>query len=214
MIAIRERAATLLASANKSTDNALHAYSNPPEDVFVGAKIFGHNCVALCNTINDLSALLREAVAEPACAVPDAIRKIGEALNADRYDNDHCTAYPIFTVEKKRYVTGIDTDFTEQIGWFCDESDGGKGPVESTLAAELEEEYDRTDKCREGYTRTGYAIEWRHVSSYFTKPAAEAFIAAKCHEGEMRVYVDSAYRNHEWKAAQAFFMSLVAVPKL
>lgn len=132
---------------------------------------------------------------------------IGKALIADRYDNDHCTADPIFTVQKHTLITGIDTDITDKIGFFSHDSGG---MVTGEEAAAMEAAYQETFEVIEGYSRTGYNHEWRYVASYFTKAAAEAFIAGKRHEGEMRVYVDSAYRNYEWRAVQQFLMALAA----
>lgn len=159
------------------------------------------NC--LLHNFDQADAYARSrATAIPA---PEAILKIGRFLLADRQDNDHCTADPIFTVQKRTLITGIDTDITDKIAFFCHDSGG---MVIGDEAVAMEAAYQEDFKVPDGYSRCGYDHEWRHVASYFTKPAAEAFIAGKRHEGEMRVYVDSAYRNHEWREVQAFLMAL------
>ncbi|NYT67929.1 hypothetical protein [Pusillimonas noertemannii] len=134
-------------------------------------------------------------------AIPANIRLMAERIAADTFE--HCTADPIFTVQKKRIVTGLDTDCTDNIGWF--DTDSGD-LVEGDEAADLEARYDDTGDEPEGYVRTGYFEEWEHYATYITMESAQEFAKAK---GEnCRVYVDSGYRNHEWKALRAFLLSI------
>lgn len=134
-------------------------------------------------------------------AIPDEIRLMAERIAADTFE--HYTADPIFTVQKKRIVTGLDTDYTDNVGWF----DTGSGDlVEGDEAAELEARYDDTGDKPEGYVRTGWFEEWKHYATFITMESAQEFAKSK---GEnCRVYVDSGCRNHEWRALRAFLLSI------
>ena len=148
---------------------------------------------------------LRNRIATPpaAVAVPDAILEIGRRIIADARDNDHCTASPLFCVEKRRIVTGIDTDYTDSIAWI--DEDGHI--LDDDEATPLESAYDETGEVPDDYTRTGYMEKWEHVDTYLTPQAAEARI----NEGkDGRVNVNSAYRNSEMRAVRDFLMSLAA----
>lgn len=134
-------------------------------------------------------------------AIPAEIRLMAERIAAD--DFEHCTADPIFTVEKQRVIAGIDTDYTDQVGWF--DTDSGFR-IADDEAESFEGNYSDTGEEPEGYVRTGYLEEWEHCATFITMQAAQEFAKAK---GEnYRVYVDSGCRNHEWKALRAFLLSI------
>lgn len=148
----------------------------------------------------------RKAIAAPPATpvVPEAILEIGRRMIADAKDNDHCTAHPLFVVKRRRVVTGIDTDYTDNIAWIED----GEilGAEESAL---LEAAYQETGEVPDDYTRTGYCEEWEHIDTYLTEQAALARIDGG---PDGRVSVESAYRNKEMQAVRAFLMSLAAAP--
>ncbi len=142
--------------------------------------------------------------------VPPEILEIGRRLLADRQQNDHCTADPMFTVQKQRRIYGFDTVYSEQTVWIDTESESKEVPAKR--ARVLDRRDDRGDKIPPRYERTGYIDEWEHVATYLTSEAAHAYVKAKAWSAESRVYVDSGCRNHEWKAMQAFFMDLAREP--
>lgn len=148
-------------------------------------------------------ATLMAVQPSPSAPVPESIRLIAQRMAAD--NGDHCTRDPIFTVEKKRRIVGIDTDYAQTTGWF--NTDGGE-MIDAEHATELEAKWKEGADVPDGHIRSGYIDEWEHVSSYFTKEAAQAVVDAKA--DAFRVYVDSAYRNHEWQAMRAFMLSLAA----
>jgi len=54
---------------------------------------------------------------------------------------------------------------------------------------------------------------WSTVNSFFTGAAALEYAkTATCHRGPLRVFVESAHRNHEWKAVRALLLALAAHP--
>lgn len=128
--------------------------------------------------------------------------------------DDHCTANPIFIVQKKELITGVDTDFDP--AYFWTDADGEGEYSDEEMREELKaifdgdeceaDEYDLAfdDKitCNSGkktlFQKIGYIERWEYVCAHFTKEAAEAFIARKKHDyRELRVYVDCQY--HCWE---------------
>lgn len=136
--------------------------------------------------------------AAKAAQIPADIKLMAQRIAADKFE--HCTRDPIFTVEKRRVISGIDTEYTENIGWFHDGEQ-----VTGDAAADLDADYEKTGDVPVDYTRTGIHEEWQHVASYFTQEAAQAFAKD---DSDYRINVDSAYRNHEWKAVRALLLSI------
>lgn len=131
--------------------------------------------------------------------IPAAIIEMAQRIAADKFE--HCTADPIFMVEKRRLLSGLDTDYTENIGWF---NDGER--VDAEESAQLEAAYEETGEVPQDYVRTGIAEEWEHHATYITQEGAQAFVDAKGED--FRVYVDSGYRNKEWRDLRAFLLGL------
>ncbi|WP_341667392.1 hypothetical protein [Alcaligenes sp. SDU_A2] len=142
--------------------------------------------------------------AEPV-AVPDAILLMAQRIAAD--DFEHCTSDPIFTVEKRNLITGLDLDYTDNIGWFCEGEQ-----IDDEDAAVLEAAYQESGNVPDNYTRTGIEETWEHFATYVTLEAAREFVSKK--GDQYRVYVDSGCRNHEWKALRAFLLQIAANPVL
>lgn len=116
-----------------------------------------------------------------------------DALAAKLKEQDNAyTASPVYCIQERVLVTGIDPDYASDVGWFCE---GDLADPQKSRA--LDRYYARFGKEPESWTRTGYEWSWRYTSQfYLTKEAADAFVGdSKYH----RVYVDSAYRNHELK---------------
>jgi hypothetical protein len=80
---------------------------------------------------------------------------------------------------------------------------------EDTLK-EINEHWEQHGCDPEHITRTGYCDVWEFVQPFFSEKAAKAYIAANRHRmTDPRIYVDSAYRNPEWKAIQGILERLV-----
>lgn len=111
---------------------------------------------------------------------------------------DNCyTASPNYCIQENRLFCGIDEDYGGEIGWF---NNDGDGMAEGRKAKALERYYDRYSKEPSNWTRCGYKNIWQYSGvSFLTKDAADAYVKhnAHKHEYEIRVYVDSHYRNHE-----------------
>jgi len=122
----------------------------------------------------------------------------------DERSNDHYTADPMFVVQRKRLVAGIDTDYDPEIGWLDEECD----LIEGSERDQLETEYQKSLEVPDGYTRTGISWEWEYVDTYLTPQAATARINGG---KDGRVYVESACRNHEMRIVREFLKSLARV---
>lgn len=123
-----------------------------------------------------------------------------------------CTRDPIYLVQKKERLYGFDTNYSAGSGdvvWLDDDGEevGAEEhkALESAYDESLGEEPDRR-------TRTGYADRWEFVTCCFTDAAARAFIEANKHRhtGEMRVFVDTLYRNDEMMAVREHLLALAA----
>lgn len=124
------------------------------------------------------------------------LRQLAERLQTQ----DNCfTASPNYCIQEYRCITGIDQDYTDQIGWF--DTDGGSMASDEE-AATLEAGYDEDGTIPDGWIRTGYDWQWRCIGvSFLTKDAADAFVSSQRHNYRdgLRVYVDSHYRNAEMR---------------
>lgn len=127
-----------------------------------------------------------------------SIPAIGERM---RTQDNRITSHPMFLVQRKRRIYGIDPDCDPLIAWLhSDES----VEVDKESAEYMEHVFQERGEETEGYRRVGYAEEWEYVMCFFTEAAADDFIAhnAHRHDGELRTYVDSGHRNPEWQAVR------------
>lgn len=120
-----------------------------------------------------------------------------------RSQDNRYTSYPVYEVQEKVRVTGIDTDYTEDVLWISPDSEivGNDPEFDDLTHDQLEALHNEGSDVPDGYTRTGYAERWEQRESFLTLEAAESYIKTNKHrhDGELRVYVDSAYRNKEWQ---------------
>lgn len=121
-----------------------------------------------------------------------------------RTQDNRCTAEPIFLVQQRRRIYGLDPDYSDKFVWM---QDGYEADEEE--AKKYEEAYQNGDYTPEDATRTYYEDTWEFVSCFLTHQGAEDFIKARSHElTDPRIYVDSAHRNGEWKALRAYFLEM------
>lgn len=141
-------------------------------------------------------------------------QEIGSRIVSDNEKNEHCTADPIFVVQERKRIYGMDPDLDDiPIAWMY--SDGGEIPDEDAKIAEaywqehLKEPCgveDGTAWCNEGrdtLNRVAYLDTWEFVQPFFTQAAADRYIEENRHRmKDPQVYVDSAYRNREWQGVR------------
>ncbi len=122
---------------------------------------------------------------------------IGRAIKTQ---DNRITNLPVFVVEQKRFIWGMDTDEAdpENIKWL--HNDGEYSEVESDKADELESKFGETYDEPEGYVRRAFVQVWEFVTACFTEQGCKDYLAVNGHNlREPRVYVYSAYRNAEWE---------------
>jgi len=110
------------------------------------------------------------------------------------------TAEPIYVVQERKRIYGIDEEWTDDIVWLFD----GEEVNEQVFGEEFEkvkEYYDYHLHLRDypDWARTGYVDIWENHQPFFTEKGAQSYIDANRHRlTDPRIYVDSAYRNQEW----------------
>ena len=133
--------------------------------------------------------------------IPKVLLEMGQKMLADVRNNDHSTRNPLFEVQRLRKITGIDPNYADTFMWVSD----GEEVTDDAVIAEIQAKYDETGNEPDGYQRVGYVEKWETADCmvFFTPQAAEAVMKGK-DPGEWRVMVNSAYRNHEFKAIQEY----------
>lgn len=135
----------------------------------------------------------------------------------------HHTADALFTVQAKRYIYGIDKDYTdkwavcvEDMSWdspaeyWQDASDETRQELDAAaneLCAKPFLESDASDQWSmlhdlDDHNVVGYDERWDYVNSHLTKEAAEAFIKRKKHDypDGLRIYVEAQVYCWEFNA--------------
>lgn len=143
--------------------------------------------------------------------------------------NEHCTADAIFIVQRKRLVSGIDADYTDQLMIWCDDwkwfsiqeywddlDADGRVHLNKKSQEWCDKQFMKADSSDQWYligelenhTVTGYQWEWEYVNSHFTREAAEAFIKRKSHDYRdgLRIYVDANIYCWEFNAIKEALM--------
>lgn len=132
----------------------------------------------------------------------DHLKAIGQLL---RTQDNRYTAEPFFLVQEKRRIYGLDDQYTDQSAWLNVDGD------EVTDEKEIEtlEDNERWDRPNIDHYKVYYLDQWQYVTGCFTEQACKDYIARNGHrhQGELRIYADSLYRNHEMLAVRAFLMA-------
>ena len=123
---------------------------------------------------------------------------IGELI---RTQDNRCTSDPIFIVQQKRRIWGMDEDSSDDYVWMENEY---WEEVDIAKDAELKEK-DSNFESTEGYTKLFYLDVWDFVTACFTEQGCKDYIAVNGHNlTKPRIYAASAYRNEEWIAVREF----------
>jgi len=121
--------------------------------------------------------------------------------------DNRCTCLPIYVVQRRRRIYGFDPDYCEDtVVWrHCD------GPEADAAERELlDKAFEAGDDIPGEWTRTAYQDTWDFVMPFFTEAAAQRYIDENRHNlgPETRVFVESGYRNSEWKAIRDLLKEL------
>lgn len=148
-------------------------------------------------------ALRAEAQAVP--DIPEAIAKIIQNLHTQ---DNRITDNPLFAVQEKRIVGGMDDGYEEGWCWISEDSEEIHDDERiARLNALFEDGHDRPEGCR----RVGYVERWEFVTGALTEQGCKDYIACNGHNLTVpRIYAYGSYRNAEWKALRSWLMSLRA----
>jgi hypothetical protein len=115
------------------------------------------------------------------------------------------TADPIFMVQQRHRQYGMDEELCEHYCFVhADDSDHEVNEESDPTRFERFSDDDFGEDDPEFWTRTGYVDTWQNIQPFLTREAAEEFRKREAHNlGETRVYVESAYRNQEWRWLRA-----------
>jgi len=144
-------------------------------------------------------------------ATNEVLRDLAEQL---RTQDNAITENPIFVVQQRRRLYGYNSDEYSQedcvvgIEWFSDEyQDEADEAQHKAFQAYWREHHEEP----EGWRRVGYIDLWEFVQPFLTRKGAEKFIAENRHNLKSpRVYVESGYRNGEWKFLREFIQGVGA----
>lgn len=135
----------------------------------------------------------------------DALARIGELI---RTQDNRITDQPIFIVQQKRRICGMDEDYAKDFMWYDARA------VESyDEAGKAERDADRE---AEGlppieWQRGGYIDIWEFVTACFTEQGCKDYIARDGHNlREPRIYAAGSYRNEEFRAVRKYLAALEA----
>lgn len=131
---------------------------------------------------------------------------IGNSIIKDLKKNDHITSDPMFLVQQKIIDWGIDSEYSDNYKWtdVNNEYMEAEGQMKKTL-----DKMEDDGAVPENWRKCYYRERWEYVQCFFTQEAADNFLKRQAHNmNEARVYVDSGYRNPQWKMLREFFKSL------
>lgn len=141
------------------------------------------------------------------------IAEIGALLKTQ---DNRITADPIFMVQQRFRVHGMDSDYTENYEW-RDIDSGDYIIATPEQAVELNRLLEADELTRVHcddvggsllFERVWYTDIWINVQPFFTEAAAQTWVKCNQHHYErpLRIYAESAHNNPEWKAIRKWLM--------
>lgn len=127
----------------------------------------------------------------------DLIQQIGRELHTQ---DNRATSDPIWEVQEKVIIHGLDPDYAVDYVWFDPEN------LCEVEESELKEFGNPEDHPT--WRKVYYKEEWRAVQWFFTEKAAQDYIKrfSYKHTGELRDYVNWLGYNEEMKALRNWMM--------
>jgi hypothetical protein len=136
--------------------------------------------------------------------IPPEIAAIIERLHTQ---DNRSTDNPLFAVQQKRRIYGVDPDRCDNIVWLDEANDYGEASAEEF--AQMEAAHNNGDSDLSNWHRTGYIDAWEFVTGCFTEQGCKDYIACNGHNlEEPRIYAYGSYRNDEFIALRKWLMSL------
>jgi hypothetical protein len=129
----------------------------------------------------------------------DALQRLHDALTTQ---DNAITSDPIFVVQQKRRHIGFDAAYEEDPDRLIWVNSGSEEEVTRASDRARFEQFQAGvfDGDDAEWELFGFTEAWEFVQPFFSRDSAELFRKCEAHNlGESRVYVESAYRNPEWK---------------
>lgn len=151
---------------------------------------------------------MKNSVDRVEAAPGEALERVGELI---RTQDNRATQAPIFAVQQRKRIYGMDPDYTDDIAWIDSANDYDE--ADERTARRLEAIHRSTGKERDGWTRTGYRDEWEFVTACFTEAGCAEFIRINGHNlTDPRIYAYGSWRNAEWNAVRDHLAALPGTP--
>jgi hypothetical protein len=142
------------------------------------------------------------AIAAGGAQAPAELRAIHDLLHTQ---DNRITAAPMFAVQEKKRVYGIDESYGPKIVWVTDDGDEVDAEKDAELEAVYQQDYNKEPR---GYRRLGYHEYWDFVTACFTEQGCKDYLGRNGHNlHETRIYAYGTYRNAEWHTVRDFLMS-------
>ena len=132
----------------------------------------------------------------------NSLQAIGERL---RTQDNLCTDAPIFAVQQKIRVYGVEDGYAEGHIWIDDDRDHEE--VSELKARRLDLLQYHFRDFPDHYKWVGYVEQWEFVTACFTMEGAQEHIRINGHNlRESRVYAYGSFRNPEYRAVRDALM--------
>lgn len=156
----------------------------------------------------------------------ELLKQIAEIQRELKTQDNYGTGHPVYCVEKRYKLYGMDMDYSDDVVWMGPADD----PIEVTDPKKIEildklwEEDDEDsivpfgdeewpeEICLKNYFKTAYTIQKEHLQTFFTEKAAKEYIENNKHNfrrAELVMYVDSVYRNPEMILIREFLKNTI-----
>lgn len=134
---------------------------------------------------------------------PPCLRELGQKIRAQ---DNRATSSPLFIVQERKRIYGVDPDYTDDYVWCYDI--GGE-VLDDEVTSLLDKLEAAISDIPDGYEKVGCIDTWEFVTACFTEKACEDYIRANRHNlEEPRIYTDSANRNNEYNMVRDYLISL------
>ena len=132
------------------------------------------------------------------------LKEIGRLI---RTQDNRITDAPIFIVQQKQRIWGLDSGYSDDYIWM--ENDSGDYNEADPEKVEELEALDAACEFTPGWGKYYYQDTWEFVTACFTESGCQDFIDRNGHNlHSPRIYAEGSYRNEEWRTIRDFLISL------
>jgi len=130
--------------------------------------------------------------------------KIGHLIATQ---DNRITDAPIFIVQQKQFIYGVEDGYTDLYHW-CHKD--GDGTADAVLAARLDAK-DSDGRSTGKWEKIGYVEHWEFVTACFTEQGCIDYLKRNGHNlKEPRIYAEGSYRNEEFRNVREFLKRMAS----